>query len=490
MKEKRNYNLDCLLHDIKAPIDTIKGLAKLIENKNNDEKTIEHSKAIYKTCSILQELLDDLVIIYANHIELKHMKEKVFSLPDLVENVCSIVSFQAKKKKQRFKYDINIKSEEFFLGQPKLITKILLNFINNSIKYTPEKGEINFSSYANELNQDVSELVFIIEDNGIGIGEKFLQNVFLPYKRENDSIVSKQSGNGLGLSICKKIVDYLHGDIKINSTKGKGSTFTIKFYIKNYTVKNKSKIKSMAILCDISEQNNIKNAYRKNKISLCFNNNLFSFLEILKYEYFQIILIDLSLAKDNKVEIIKEIKKYASDSLIILLKENDDETIYKISNVNAVIKKPFYKSALEKVIKQDKNKVIFINKSILIVEDNYLNLELINSNLIDHFPFVDKASNGVECLKKVSKRKYDIILLDINMPHLNGIKAYKKMISLNLIDNKTLVILLSSTKLSRYHHNLGLKYSLDKSFNIIDLKNIIDDFQKSINQELLLETHQ
>lgn len=351
--------------------------------------------------------------------------------------------------------------------------------MNNSIKYTPENGSIKFSTYVNELNKNISEIVFIIEDNGIGIDKDFINNIFKPYQRENNISVNNQQGQGLGLALCKKIVDAYNGTIKINSRKEKGSVFTINFCLKNYDKIDESKIHNLAFFCNSFQQNQIENAYINSKINLFFDDDIISFIDNIKYNNYDAVIIDISELKFHRKKVLEIIKRQRVKTLI-LLKDNNDETKYEYSSIDGVIKKPFLKSSVENIINESSNEKYFINKSILIVEDNNLNQEFIKSTLNGHFPLVHSAFDGLDCIKKVKKRHYDIILLDINMPHLNGITAYKKMISNKLIDaDNTLVIILSAIKNNKCYPGLGLNYSLTKSFRIEELQNIIDKFEIS-----------
>lgn len=479
MKEKNINKIESVYHDIKAPIETIKGLSKLLEEKEQSESLKKYSDAIFKTCMVLDNLLDDLKIANSKNENFTKLEEKMFSLPSLIENVCAVIDFQAKNKKQKFRYTINLKSEELFIGDTRLLSKLLLNLLNNSIKYTPENGSIKFSTYVNELNKNISELVFIVEDNGIGIDKNFINNIFKPYQRENNITVNNQQGKGLGLALCKKIVDAYNGTIKVNSHKEKGSVFTITFCLKNYNKIDESKVYNLAFFCNSFQQNYIENAYINSKTNLFFDDDIISFTDNIKYNNYDAVIIDISELRVHRKKVLETIKRLRVKTLI-LLKNNDDETKYEYSSIDGIIKKPFLKSSVENIINDNNNEKYFINKSILIVEDNYLNQEFIKNTLNGHFPLIHSAFDGLDCIKKVKKRNYDIILLDINMPHLNGINAYKKMIFNKLIDiDNTLVIILSANKNYKHHLNLGLNYSLTKSFRIEELQKIIDRFEKS-----------
>lgn len=226
--------LGSVSHDIRTPMNVITGLATLLrEEADNPEHVLEYTQQIDVASKHLLGLINDVLDI--NKIEgggtVLNISE--LSLPDIIEEINNMIRPRAKAKNQAFQVAVSSFSHERLLGDKLRINQILINLLSNAVKYTGEGGEIQMS--VNELPQameDHSRIQFIIRDNGRGMSEEYLQEIFEPFSREQNEETYKIQGTGLGMAITKSLVDLMGGSIRVESQVGKGSTFTLELELR------------------------------------------------------------------------------------------------------------------------------------------------------------------------------------------------------------------------------------------------------------------
>jgi len=223
-------------HEIRTPLTAISGIAEIFNNdkKNFNEKQKNLIKVLVSSTSSLKDLVSDILDfskIENGDIELD-LVDQTFSLQDVFEQIISIISLNVYEKSFDFNFDYSLVKNKKFLGDRGRFRQILLNLIGNSIKFT-EKGIVNVTAKQQIMPSGERFLCVDVEDTGIGIENENLELIFERFKQADSSISRKYGGSGLGLPISLRLARLMGGDIKVESTLGKGSIFSLMLPFKN-----------------------------------------------------------------------------------------------------------------------------------------------------------------------------------------------------------------------------------------------------------------
>ena len=215
-------------HELRTPMNAIIGLEKMaVEELPEGSIAREYMDKSAKTSRYLLTLLNDMLDL--TRVEKRQLSiiNDVFYYDKLIENVCTMIEMNANKKGQHFRVKKNGISHQAYIGDQARIEQILINVLNNAMKFTDENGSIYFGIDLLKLDEEQSEIHFIIEDNGIGMSKEFQERMYDYFAQENDGITIKYGGSGLGLTIAKNLVELMGGRIEAESTLGKGTRFMI-----------------------------------------------------------------------------------------------------------------------------------------------------------------------------------------------------------------------------------------------------------------------
>jgi signal transduction histidine kinase/CheY-like chemotaxis protein len=226
--------LSNMSHDIRTPMNAVLGFTTLLlREADNPVKVREYAGKIECSGHHLLNLINEILDI--SKIESGKMALTIneFDLKELISSVEEIIRPQALAKRQEFNISFNGIRHERFLGDETRISQILLNLLSNSVKYTQEEGRIslNISEIAYHSNQ-YEHVRMEVKDNGMGMSQEYLEHIFDPFTREENSTTSKIQGTGLGMAITKNIVELMGGSISVESSEGAGSLFTVELELK------------------------------------------------------------------------------------------------------------------------------------------------------------------------------------------------------------------------------------------------------------------
>jgi PAS domain S-box-containing protein len=365
-------------HEIRTPLNSIIGFTKLLLRNGITEKQREQLQAVKSSSDILLVLINDILDLSKIEAGKIHFEETELMLSELIKTVTTSFELRFEEKEIVYSNKFDEHIPKILIGDPVRIEQILLNLINNAVKFTPEKGRINIELFLNKKDETTAWIEFIVSDTGTGIPEENLETIFDPFIQAANTTTSKYGGTGLGLGIVKKLVELMGGKVSVRSKLNEGSTFSFVLPLKITTA----------------------------------------------------------------IEVSKESK--------ILLRTQE---LGKIGRLK-----------------------------ILLAEDNLLNQYLIESIMREYAFEVDTAENGRLAVELLENNSYDIILMDLMMPEMDGYEATKHIrtkmklpksripiIALTADVNKQVV--LKSTK-------AGMNDYISKPFNEIELLNKISTLVK------------
>ena len=451
--------LSNMSHDIRTPMNAIIGFTTLaVSNIENQEKVRDYLGKILASSNHLLSLINDILDMSRIESGKIHLEETKVNLSDLLHDLKTIISGQIHAKQLELYMDaMDVTDEDIYCDKTRL-NQVLLNLLSNAIKFTPAGGTVSVRLRQFPSNQkDCAQYEIRVKDNGIGMSQEFAQKIFDPFERERTSTVSKIQGTGLGMAISKNIVNMMGGTIEIKTQKNKGTEFIIRLMFRIQSEKHRVEkitelegLKALVVdddfnTCDSVTKMLVKVGMRSEWTLSGKEAVLRAKQSIELGDAFHAYIIDWRLPDMNGIEVTRQIRSLGDDTPIIILTAYDWSEIEveaKAAGVTAFCAKPMFMSDLRETLmtalgqkkEQNNDDVLpeadfnFKNKHILLVEDNELNSEIATEILTEYGFIVDTAENGAEALEKVSTSKpgtYDLVLMDVQMPVMNGYEATK-----------------------------------------------------------------
>ena len=451
--------LSNMSHDIRTPMNAIIGFTTLaVSNIENQEKVRDYLGKILASSNHLLSLINDILDMSRIESGKIHLEETKVNLSDLLHDLKTIISGQIHAKQLELYMDaMDVTDEDVYCDKTRL-NQVLLNLLSNAIKFTPAGGTVSVRLRQFPSTQkDCAKYEIRVKDNGIGMSQEFAQKIFDPFERERTSTVSKIQGTGLGMAISKNIVNMMGGTIEIKTQKNKGTEFIIRLMFRIQSEKHRVEkitelegLKALVVdddfnTCDSVTKMLVKVGMRSEWTLSGKEAVLRAKQSIELGDAFHAYIIDWRLPDMNGIEVTRQIRSLGDDTPIIILTAYDWSEIEveaKAAGVTAFCAKPMFMSDLRETLmtalgqkkEQNNDDVLpeadfnFKNKHILLVEDNELNSEIATEILTEYGFIVDTAENGAEALEKVSTSKpgtYDLVLMDVQMPVMNGYEATK-----------------------------------------------------------------
>ena len=451
--------LSNMSHDIRTPMNAIIGFTTLaVSNIENQEKVRDYLGKILASSNHLLSLINDILDMSRIESGKIHLEETKVNLSDLLHDLKTIISGQIHAKQLELYMDaMDVTDEDIYCDKTRL-NQVFLNLLSNAIKFTPAGGTVSVRLRQFPSTQkDCAQYEIRVKDNGIGMSQEFAQKIFDPFERERTSTVSKIQGTGLGMAISKNIVNMMGGTIEIKTQKNKGTEFIIRLMFRiqseQHRVEKITELEGLKALvvdddfntCDSVTKMLVKVGMRSEWTLSGKEAVLRAKQSIELGDAFHAYIIDWRLPDMNGIEVTRQIRSLGDDTPIIILTAYDWSEIEveaKAAGVTAFCAKPMFMSDLRETLmtalgqkkEQNNDDVLpeadfnFKNKHILLVEDNELNSEIATEILTEYGFIVDTAENGAEALEKVSTSKpgtYDLVLMDVQMPVMNGYEATK-----------------------------------------------------------------
>ncbi|MCG7532802.1 response regulator [Psychrobium sp. MM17-31] len=506
-KAKSNF-LAKMSHEIRTPMNAIIGLSQLALNAKLNPKQRENISMVHASSQSLLTLLNDILDfskIEAKKLELEHAD---FLLNNSIQRLLNVCSFSAEEKQLKLNVHIDNDVPTSLTGDALRLEQILINLVNNAIKFT-EQGDININVSLVKHTENINSLKFSVTDYGIGIGEEQLQRLFKAFSQADVSVTRRYGGTGLGLTICKELVELMNGNINVESELGKGSCFsftvdiatskTLSDTLSNEDLSNLNNLKILIVDDSKSSRTLLSETLIDLGLECAQARSGVEALEQIKDAIdtklpYDIVLMDWRMPGLDGLETIRIINQVVNEQLpkFILVSSFDKSDAIKLSRhlpVEDVLEKPIKPSQLTSslltIVNGNSNKSTTMSPSptaiikrnfseikLLIAEDNRINQKVIEGFLSDTHAVIDIVSNGVEAVEKAKNNSYHLILMDVQMPEMDGLTAAKLI---REFDAHTPILAMTAHSLPE-----DIEQSMAAGMN--------EHLTKPINANLLIET--
>ena len=453
--------LSNMSHDIRTPMNAIIGFTTLaLSNIDDKERVKDYLAKTLASSNHLLSLINDVLDMSRIESGKIHLEEVEVNLSDVLHDLKTIVSGKIYAKQLELYMDATDVTDEDVYCDKTRLNQILLNLLSNAIKFTPAGGTV--SVRVRQLAGKVhgcGQYEFRIKDNGIGMSPEFAQKIFEPFERERTSTVSRIQGTGLGMAITKNIVDMMGGTIEVQTAQGKGSEFIICLPLRTQDehrpVEKITELEGLKALvvdddfntCDSVTKMLVKVGMRAEWTLSGKEAVLRARQSIEMSDVYHAYIIDWRLPDMNGIEVTRQIRSLHDDTPIIILTAydwSDIEVEAKAAGVTAFCSKPMFMSDLRETLMSALGQKLtdasqellpeedadFKDRHILLVEDNELNREIAQEILREYGFRVDTAENGAVAVEKVrtaAPGSYDLVLMDVQMPVMDGYTATRQI---------------------------------------------------------------
>ena len=455
--EAKTAFLSSMSHDIRTPMNAIIGFLALMKDETDNQEIVrEYTRRIDEASHHLLSLIND--VLDMNKIESGSTTLSIseMNMADVIEEINTIIRPQAKAKNQSFDIFVPHLKHENLIGDKMRINQILINLLSNAVKYTQNGGAIQLR--VEEMSQvlnNYSRIRFTVSDNGLGMSEEYQKVIFDPFTREETKITHEIQGTGLGMAITKSLVDLMGGTIRVESLLGEGSTFTVELELRIQEKEDdpefwkEHKVVKMIVADDDEEIcRGIVKAMSRVGVIADYATDGESAVRMMREhreagQPYDLILLDWQMPNLNGLETARLIRKNYSDKIPILLLTaydwSDIEEEAREIGIDHFMPKPFFMSTFKEAVRrvmgsqkreQSSQTDVVRDKHILVVDDIEVNRIILVKILTTLGASCDVAGNGREALEAFEKSQpgdYDLILMDIQMPVMDGYEATRSI---------------------------------------------------------------
>ena len=466
--------LSNMSHEIRTPMNAIIGLDSIaLKDPDTPEKTKGYLEKIGTSAEHLLGLINDILDMSRIESGRVSLRNEEFSFAKLLEAINTMFSSQCRDKGLDYQCHINGHVDDYYIGDNMKLRQVLINILGNAVKFTPDGGKVELQVERKAQYDGKSTLQFRISDTGIGISKEFLPKLFDTFAQEDASATSKYGSSGLGLAITKSIVEMMNGNIKVDSVKGEGSTFTVTVTLYDADDKGAARGASdirpedMTVLIVDDDPVACEHAslvLEKAGIASEVAASGAEAIEMVKLRHarrepYNLILVDWQMPEMDGVETTRRIRAVTGDesAIVILTAYNWDDILDEAiqAGVDSFIAKPLFAAAVLEEFKsalQRKNlasgqreaKAELAGRRILLAEDMQVNAEIMTMVLQMRQMEVDTAENGRVAVEKFASNPegwYDAILMDMRMPEMDGLEAARTIRAMDRPDAKTIPII-------------------------------------------------
>lgn len=470
--EGKSEFLANMSHDIRTPMNAIIGFCHLLDQEwQFPNKVREYTRKISASSKHLLSLINDLLDMSRLEGGKATINVSEFNLSDFLEEIRVILRPQLKIKKLEFEMQSQGLQTELLIGDKERLRQILLNILTNAIKYTHEGGSVSFTiKQLEQVSRRFSHIRFEVKDSGIGMDPEFMEHIFEPFSREETTTHSGIFGTGLGLAIVKNLVDLMGGTIHVESEKGKGSTFSVDLELQMAVQEvdedfweEQGIVKLLSVDDEAYITQDIETAMSKTGVQVDSVNSGAAAIEKIKEAHaegkpYDMILLDWKMPGMDGMETAQKIRRELRDQVPILILTAYDwldiEADARAVGIDGFLAKPFFLTNFQQTVETlnmnnderrtgDEIETVLSGLNILAVEDNELNAEILSELLVMEGATCDLAENGqigLDMFKASEKGQYDIILMDIQMPVMDGYQSARAIRACSHPDAQSVLI--------------------------------------------------
>jgi signal transduction histidine kinase/CheY-like chemotaxis protein len=466
-------------HEIRTPMNAIIGMTTIGKAADSIERMVYCFNKIEDASNHLLGVINDILDmskIEANKFELVNDE---FNFEKMLQRVVNVINFRLDEKHQKFSVYIDKEIPKYLIGDEQRIAQVITNLLGNAIKFTPEKGSITLNARLLETENDQFTIRFSVIDTGIGLNEEQKKRIFKSFEQAESTTTRKYGGTGLGLAISRSIVELMDGKIWVDSAPNKGSNFSFTIRIKRGSLIheglldsdiNLSNIRIMAVDDDQDILDYFSELVDGFGVACC--DTAISGEEalglIIRNGEYHVYFVDWKMPEMDGIQLASELKRRTSAKSVVIMitaaEWSSIESEAKRAGVDKFLSKPLFPSAIMDAIKEcisfehqqiettQKNiKGIFAGRKILLAEDVEINQEIVIALLEPTEIEIDCAINGAEAVRmfKETPEKYDMILMDVQMPEMDGYDATRKIRALGIPQAKTVRIIAMTANVFR-----------------------------------------
>lgn len=504
--------LSNMSHDIRTPMNAVLGFTTLLaQEAENPAKVREYTKKIMASGQHLLSLINDILDVSKIESGKVVLTYEKFTLNALVLSVDTIIQPMAKAKKQNFYVEVIGVKHEYLLGDEMRMNQILINLLSNAVKYTPEGGNIWFRILGIKQRSSQYERIRIeVQDDGYGMTPEYLETIFDAFTRAENSTTNKVQGTGLGMAITKNIVELMGGTIEVYSEVGKGSLFRVEleFRIPEDQAdvqfwKQNGIGRILAVSGEEQICGNIRMLMRDVGVLTDIASDMEEAMQQIRHssgaeKSYDIILMDWNMPGISALQAAEQVREVLSDEIFILfLTAHDGNEIGEIhlADNTGILAKPFFVSAFrEKILEMQtaskeeagaENGSSLEGMHFLAAEDNEINAEILEELLDMEGADCEIVENGqlaVERFERSAEGEFDAILMDVQMPVMNGHDATKEIRALKRSDaTKIPIIAMTANAFAEDEKaalDAGMNAHVAKPLDIDLLKKVIKQYTK------------
>ncbi|MBQ8038773.1 MAG: response regulator [Lachnospiraceae bacterium] len=488
--EAKSSFLSTMSHEIRTPMNAIVGMTDILLREQQTPQTREYLNNIKSSGNALLSIINDILDFSKIESGKMEIVEDRYEPMSIFHDLSMIFHNRIGDKKVELLYDIDPKMPHKLYGDAQRIRQVVLNLMNNAIKFT-DKGFVKLKVEVNTLNMENVELCFKIQDSGQGIKEEDIDKLFGTFAQVDQVRNHQKEGSGLGLAICKQLVELMNGTIGVESTYGEGSTFIFKIPQRIVDARGAANLKT-------------DNA-RKSVVGIRIDNEFAKKEAIHLAKTYGVNWIDLKENPTKRTDfIILETNKPLTEAeygeleksggKLYVLRNPMKETV-RIRNAS-VLTKPLYslnfcqllngEELIVQTVETERYNFTAPEAKILLVDDNEMNLK-VAKGLLEPFKMqINTAKNGKEAVQMVLANTYHVVFMDHMMPVMDGVEATKAIRKLQGSEYKELPIVALSANATAEAREMFIKEQMsDFVAKPIRMKDITECLLKWLPEEIV-----